>query len=997
MSESSQAYPATPHTLPYRVIFEELEARGRLSSLASTYTQDVKRWRDLVNDLHWRRVDQASERSLLAAASAELDDLARRGLNKQQQERLLARVKRHRAFIAEQQLQCQKIELRLRDMMHAANLNALCLSGGGIRSASFSLGAIQELARFSDTSNKLLLPELDYISTVSGGGYTGAWLTSLIRRASLEAAGQGFSRVIEKLRKEPPETSVDPEVRELRHVREYSNYLTPRCGLASLDTWTLIATYCRNLLLNTLVLIPFVAAVLLVPQLVLMLPPDDMSSRLLGSAILALTLLATIYIWRILPDADRDICRRPATASYRPFGAMVSAIALLAVLYVFADDHAKSGFWPDNPLVLAFVSGLIVAATYILGDLSRGLVNARLHERLTDSLKSLVGVAVGAALLVVLLILARRFGTSDRYVLLLGPPAVLICLSVAGSVMNALKSTTETEEEREWWARSGAWLFTASIVWLIALAVPITAERIVETLKNYKQAAGGSLTAIAIGFLASKFASSSLTPNRQDQNAEGHLTVAVKLMRRLNVLLPAIAIAFFALLAIGISVLNHAIVRYLSTFITPDLYPGALGVLRGNRPIGADRVSAIMWFVILLSGSLLLSWVVNVNTFSLHGMYRMRLIRAFMGAANDRRWPFPFINFDPADNFPLAEATVSPDKPIHVVNCALNVVATKNLAWQQRKAEPFTFTPLHSGSMRVGYVPTSSYAGRQGVTLGTAMAISGAAANPNMGYHSSAVVTALMTLFNVRLGWWLPNPKAEACYHSQPSPKMALRPLLFEASGFTTDESRWVNLSDGGHFDNLGLYEMVMRRVHTIIVLDASADPEFSFEDLGNACRKIYIDLGVPIDFDDRNITKGVTKAYCAIGTIHYHCVDGLECGADVNTTRHKGYLVYIKASLNGTEPADVAQYAGMHRRFPHESTTDQFYSEMQLESYRRLGAHIISYIIRGSQRRPVVPISIQQFLECAKARAPLKTASPGGGPGLTEVREEQVYGSVCI
>ena len=99
-------------------------------------------------------------------------------------------------------------------------------------------------------------------------------------------------------------------------------------------------------------------------------------------------------------------------------------------------------------------------------------------------------------------------------------------------------------------------------------------------------------------------------------------------------------------------------------------------------------------------------------------------------------------------------------RPFQVINIALNIVSSKRLAWQERKAEPFTVSALHSGNGYLGFRSSQKYGA--GITLGTAMAISGAAASPNMGYNSSPVITFLMTLFNVRLGWWLGNPGPKA-------------------------------------------------------------------------------------------------------------------------------------------------------------------------------------------------------------------------------------------
>jgi hypothetical protein len=363
---------------------------------------------------------------------------------------------------------------------------------------------------------------------------------------------------------------------------------------------------------------------------------------------------------------------------------------------------------------------------------------------------------------------------------------------------------------------------------------------------------------------------------------------------------------------------------------------------------------------------------VNINRFSLHAVYRNRLMRAYLGASHRTRDPDELTGFDIEDNIPVHK--LWPPKPdgaihslslFHVVNIALNVVSTSRLAWQERKAEPFTVTPLHSGSACRGFRRSEDYGdrpGKGGITLGTAMAISGAAVSPNMGYHSSPSLSLLLTLFNVRLGWWLGNPgdAGEASYQTD-GPRFAARPLFDEAFGLTTDDDPYVYLSDGGHFENLGLYEMVRRRCRFILVIDAGSDPKFAFEDLGNAVRKIYIDLGIRIEFDGldalrnrplgelanglgHSLAAGKPLPYHAIGIIDYPAADNAADG--VETCEH-GYVLYIKPAYHGTEGAGIRSYATAHRDFPHESTVDQWFSESQFESYRALGLDICSDILK--------------------------------------------------
>lgn len=242
------------------------------------------------------------------------------------------------------------------------------------------------------------------------------------------------------------------------------------------------------------------------------------------------------------------------------------------------------------------------------------------------------------------------------------------------------------------------------------------------------------------------------------------------------------------------------------------------------------------------------------------------------------------------------------------------------------------------------------------------MAISGAAASPNMGYYSSPVVTFLMTLFNVRLGWWLGNPgpagqippallaRGLKHYYELAHPKSAVYPIIAEALGWTDDRNNYVYLSDGGHFENLGLYEMVLRRCRLIVVSDAAGDPDFQYNDLGNAVQKVRTDFGIPIEFGEMKIFSRRDKkpgAYCAIGTIRYSEIDK---GVEV----HDGKIIYIKPAFYGNEPRDIYRYAMTHETFPQQSTGDQWFDESQFESYRKLGSHIVDTICnRGATDNP--------------------------------------------
>jgi hypothetical protein len=203
-----------------------------------------------------------------------------------------------------------------------------------------------------------------------------------------------------------------------------------------------------------------------------------------------------------------------------------------------------------------------------------------------------------------------------------------------------------------------------------------------------------------------------------------------------------------------------------------------------------------------------------------------------------------------------------------------------------------------------------------------------------MGYHSSPVVAFVLTMFNARLGWWFARPKGTEPVTSS-SPSFSLRYLLAELFASADDRSNFVMVSDGGHFENLAVYELIRRRCRIIVASDAECDPEYRFEGLGTLKRICEVDFGVTIDIDVRSLLPNAathwSKSRCAVGRIVY----------DADNEDRNGIFIYLKASMNGHEDEAVLQYKAAHPAFPHESTGNQFYGEDQFESYRKLGKEI--------------------------------------------------------
>jgi len=230
-----------------------------------------------------------------------------------------------------------------------------------------------------------------------------------------------------------------------------------------------------------------------------------------------------------------------------------------------------------------------------------------------------------------------------------------------------------------------------------------------------------------------------------------------------------------------------------------------------------------------------------------------------------------------------------------------------------------------------------------GLDLGTAMAVSGAAAAPNRGVTTIRPLVFIMTLLNIRLGYWLPNPRIarrpswldRLALRRGPGPKY----LLKESLGQVTGRAPFVNVSDGGHIENLGMYQLLRRHCRLIIAVDGERDPELRFRSLVKLMLYARIEMGIEIEMDldpIRRDSDGISSQHFALEKIHY-------------APGETGRLLYIKSSLTGDEYEYVREYASRNPDFPHETTADQFFNEDRFEAYRALGYHIGEQAIADS------------------------------------------------
>ncbi len=789
--------------------------------------------------------------------------------------------------------------------------SALCLSGGGVRSASFSLGVLQALSRAG------VLDKFDYLSTVSGGGYIGGWLSAWRIRAKTKG-GPDPCLTLDGL------APGGDEPAPLGRLRAFIEYLTPHTGILSADVWTLAGTMLRNLIVNWLILIPVIAAAAMLPRLylgVLGLPSQELLSletleawfSSAGILMSVLVAIAATYAALQLPSLGR-----------RPFGLigfLVWFLAPVLIVHVLLSVHR---FWAPHFDVGAGASlgsqMLVSAGGMVLPWLAGGAFGGRLWQPRIWIAAAVAG-ALGRLAAWKLHALAAVIANNDPQafaVLDLTGSLAMLFLQVA--LFIGLASREMTDEDREWWARTGAWILISAAAWLAVSSVvilgPVALNAALDWIGVTHASGRTGLGLLAIlGGLAQRASGGAAL-----LSGAGWLRSLVA-----SLAAPFVTLALFVLASDANGVLLNAVHER-------QFFPEHAHVL------GASLPEDLVGFGLLALVGLGLGRVIAVNRFSLHGMYRFRLVRTFLGASrpSDERHPSPFTGFDANDDLRMADLA-SLGRPFHVVNATLNTVANTRLATAERQARPFTFSALHSGAAGVGYRPSAEYAG--GITLGDAITTSGAAANSNMGAGASAVQTFLLTLFNARLGEWLGNPGTPGRQTwMRPAPSFGAGPLLNELTARTTDTNPYVNLSDGGHFDNLGAYEMIRRRCRTIVIVDAGADPAFAFGDLANLIRRVRIDFGVSVVFPD-GLPMGPSapadrRRRWAVAAINYH---------DADPTVQDGVLLYIKPTVLGDEPVDVANYAHANPPFPHQSTVNQWFGAAEFESYRALGWHTVA------------------------------------------------------
>lgn len=730
----------------------------------------------------------------------------------------------------------------------------LALSGGGIRSASFCLGALQAL------DNAGALKNIDYLSTVSGGGYIGTCLSAAMTHA------KGDFPFTSSLTQDEPYP--------VQHIRNHSNYLFPH---GSINVFYNVAIYLRGLLANALLILPWL---LVLAAITIFFKPDSES--------LHVSIRGTF----------------PAAFNADHFGATLIALCVFGLLLLIW------GLWRSLDIT-SWEAEIDIGSPWTL---------------------------VSAIVLILLLF-------------------IVFCELQPFVLDGIFKSA----------ARPGG-IFSSFVGWLQALAAVLAPF------------------SAAVAFFSRSFG----RLLKQGAERPSLAALASRAAGRAAVYIAGAAIPFLLWMAYlylcfaGIKDVN--ISGYHAPLWLSDVSQRWFG---DTPPFGTP----IAWFYLATGVVLfLLSLLLAPNANSLHRLYRDRLSKAFLfdptriegrrsgtgfkresvsisGLAADEQLKYEDFELAPIDRLKLSEISWV-DAPFHLINTALNIQGSKYANRRGRNADFFVFSPKFIGSSATQYVKTKEFEdGVPELDLATAMAVSGAAASSNMGASSIKALTPTLAILNIRLGYWVANPR-QLAQDRKPSSVFASVfdqfYFLQELLGLMRESSGTIYLTDGGHIENLGIYELLRRRCQLIIAVDAEADPEMSFRSLVALQRYARIDLGVLIDLpwaEIRDATRAASEEIAKSGGLPPNAAPhGPHCAVGKITypQDREGILLYVKSSITGDENDYIVDYKRRFPSYPHETTADQLFSEEQFEVYRALGFHAVNELFSGGDHVGMRPKAAQ-------------------------------------
>ncbi|MBA4327912.1 MAG: hypothetical protein C0428_06770 [Polaromonas sp.] len=837
----------------------------------------------------------------------------------------------------------------------------VALSGGGIRSATFALGVLQTLAQHE------LLHRIRTLSTVSGGGYIGSFLCRLAAQVQLLSggapAGEAWKRTGQVLLTPTSQpVQLAPSGAQVFHplqwLRENSRYLTPS---GSDDLVSGLAYYLRGLLG-----LHFNLAVLL-----LLLGLVNVTLGAVGDA--------GWQQWVAQGQSVRGWLAQPAAA---PAGQCLVAPAPVAPSCPW---WVPSGWW----LVVGVLLGLAVAVGVAYWLTARRTRSSDDSSPVSwqEKIEARMGWAAGLALLATFGIWAvlSRAAAPQHFRVAAGLAMVCVLAGLinlaallrtrskpAGTQAQALeqadrrseleRAQLRTDIQRRRLTRWLSWTLTGAA----AVAVIALIDTLAMSLVQYRASYGSWLPwSLPVAVYGSVLAAAWKWLN-QAEPVDGRPPRFAGLAQAALLLL---ALAVLAGLALMYQMLAYEIVL-------------------GGKPLAVAALRApleIVWpqLLVFMPGLLLVAVCVQytpgfLNLSSFHNLYTARLKRAYLGAANPKRL-LAMQQTDAAGDRERRKAFVSEvmagDEPAsitaylqanqalgieHVVNITLNqrISATSPTLAQDRQGVPVSLT---AQGMLVDAPQGSAVRPRfdlvqmqeSPLSLGQWMSISGAAFSVGVGKETRPGYALLAFLANVRTAYWWRRPPAGQGQDT-PHREGTWNYLLEEARcRFLGQPGRYWYLSDGGHFDNTGVYELVRRKLPLVLASDNGADPCYQFDDLMHLVRRVRIDFGAEAVFRSaaeigglsgfgtpeafRKAQKaGEAMPYAVWLELYYDREHGRP--RDTATEPPDTVVIFIKPALPEGLPGDVGHYARTHPSFPQETTADQFFDEAQWESYRALG-----------------------------------------------------------
>ena len=828
----------------------------------------------------------------------------------------------------------------------------LALSGGGIRSATFNLGLLQALAQLG------VLRQVNYLSTVSGGGYVGGFWTAWLRRRGNRTGEKRFPLGNDRR---------GGERAEVRHLREFSRFLLPRVGVLETEFWGIAMTILGGLIpslltaLAVLVIVWYFWALLMASLTI----DSSWSARAMGVSLLVYLVgaefwwgrsgksehneretwgysggcgigLSLAFIgWAVrklwLPGAefDQSAALLEPSVAFAPSALLgVCTLALLVLRLLLARFYR-------TPTGISVLVGVERALTRFLGLTSAVAVLAGLWGLAGLMPDAAYGwglqiTAGGAALSAGLFAWAKKWLTS--------PPQETHGANLFRTAVKWLKRATPK--------------LLASLVWLL-LFLLVGAGVQAWGIKSaglyswqFWSLLGGSLGIVGLTawlfdparvgmheFYRSRISRCYLGASNIDRKKARTEHERAANNRFSNerpgddlTLKELPGSAFLSMhdlkgpaLAKRLREQNDA----MSKFLWNELSAQARKHLGGPDPVWeAEAINPLL--IKELNRILGASSMYETQRFAQITLSEetRRLIERNVEVDADERVRLNRLLLEEA--FPQEIAKSQP-LPMHLVCVAANDMSGDRLGTLYRGARSAV---LSVNGISLG----DETAKLDDLRFSAALTASAAAFNSQMGRISIDLgpsVMFLMSALNLRLGLWVPHPSNR--YRGDylfPG-----RFFLCELLGRSRTDKKHLHLSDGDHFENFGLYELIRRHCRYIIVSDCGADPEVAFDDLANVLRRVREDFGVEIELDVSPLRPGddgLARQHAVVGTIHYNSLKGMD----------KGTILFFKPALTGDEPADVLQYRTRNRAFPHESTGDQFYDEAQWESYRRLGEH---------------------------------------------------------